>query len=102
MHSCSHVSFNKCLRAPSFVSKSIIIFIMFESGDKTCLKMENLVSISSLGGKKTIKQLKKFRSSRPEMLCTQKTRALESLFNRVTGLMRFHVNFVRFLKTPIL
>ena len=49
---------------------------MFESGNKTCSKMENLASISSLGGKKTIKQLKKSRSSRPEMLCKKQVQGI--------------------------
>ena len=68
----------------------------------------NLVSISSLGGKKNpVKRMKKSRSSRPELFCKfpkilRKTPALESLFNRVTGLTCFHVNFAKFLRTLIL
>ena len=47
-----------------------VIFIMFEIRDKTCSKIEkNLVSISSLGGKRQLSEWKKFRSSRPELYC---------------------------------
>ena len=50
MYRCFPVSFDKCLRAPSFVlygidfqQQKFVIFILFEGRDKTCSKKEKPV-----------------------------------------------------------
>ena len=75
---------------------------------------KNSVSICLLGGKKkTVKQMKKYRSSRPKVFCKKnssqksrkiqrKTPLLESIFNRITALMYFHENFPKYLSASIL
>ena len=65
---------------------------------------KNLVSISSLGGKKTHSKTVVQRCFvKKEFLKilqnSQEKLALESLFNRVTGLRCFNVNFAKFLRT---
>ena len=72
---------------------------------------KNLVS-SSLGGKKQLSERKKSRSSRPEVFCqkgflkilqnSQESTCTGVFFIRVTDLSCFHVNSVKFLRTPIL
>ena len=58
---CSHAA----AAARSF---RFMTFITFECRDKTCLKKERLVSVSSLDGK-TVKWIKNSRSSCPEVFC---------------------------------
>ena len=75
---------------------------------------KSLVSIISPGDKKTVKLMKKSRSSRPVLICKKGVFILKisqksvgntssaSLFDRFTGLSCFHMNFVKFLTTIIL
>ena len=79
---------------------------MFKNG-------KSLLSISSLGGKETVKLMKKFRSSCPEVFCKK---GVFKNFTKFTGkhlcwsliltdlatrLRCFHLNFVKFLRTAI-
>ena len=59
---------NVCFHAAATRSFIFMIFITFECRNKTCLKLERLVSISSPGGK-TVKWIKKSGSICPEVFC---------------------------------
>ena len=70
------------------------------------INRKNLVSVSSLGCKKIVKQMKKSRSNRPEVYC--KKGVLKS-FAKLTGkhqhagisfYQSFLVNFMKSLRTP--
>ena len=59
---------NVCFHTAATRSFRFMIFITCESRDKTCPKLGRLVSISSPGGK-TVKLIKKSRSSCLEVFC---------------------------------
>ena len=73
-----------------------MVFITFKSGNQTCSKLEKTWFL--------LVHSKKPRSSHPKVFCTKfsefawRTPELESLFNIVTSLRCFHVNFAKNFK----